>query len=129
MVQNRILGTVKQSSGGGGLGKLLGGLAGAIGGAIIGGPGGLVAGAAKGAGIGSTVGGMAGGMINPAEQKNLGMGQPTEAAIQPPSVGGGGAIDRLNKLMDIGQGAFGISEGYDDLKKLRADAIKRRMEV
>ena len=96
------MGTMKQKSGGGGLGKLLGSVLGGAVGLLTAGPGGLVAGGLKGASLGGTAGGFLGANASPGGQKNMGMGTPTDQAIQgvAPQTS---AIDRLNKMMDIGQ--------------------------
>lgn len=116
MTENRILGTMKQNSGGGGLGKFLGSLLGGGAGFLLGGP----AGALKGAGLGGSAGGMIGGAVNPAEQKNMGVGTPTEAAMQT-APQKKSALDRLNSIMDIGQTVASIdlpeSKGFDPLKE------------
>jgi hypothetical protein len=128
----QIDGTVKKKSGGGGLGSLLGkiiGGAAAIGLAPVTGGASIAAGLA-GANVGGALGGAAGNMVDPAKEQQLGVAVgntgPSNQVKQETS-----AIDRLNKVMDIGSAVYG---GVNTLNNFKAPklggastAIDRRM--
>lgn len=106
----QILGTEKKSSGGGGLGKLLGFLGGAAATALTGGAA-LPAMMAAG-GVGSTLGGIAGEGINPAQNKQMGIGvkDARQTIIGAPEKGPS-AIDRMNQVLGIGSTLTGAIDG------------------
>jgi len=104
-----ISGLEKKSSGGGGLGSLIGKVLGGAAGFMIGGP----AGALAGSNIGGTVGGVAGSIAKPGENKSLGVNNDAQGAtIAQPKQSGGGAIERLNSVLDIGSTVAGAVDGF-----------------
>lgn len=113
----QIDGTVKKKSGGGGLGSLIGKVLGGAAGFVIGGP----AGAMTGAQLGGGLGGAAGGMIDPAKEKQLGVAVGDTGPSQNPMKQETSAIDRLNKITDIGSTIYG---GVNTLNNLSTPKLK-----